>query len=150
MLLREHFVELDEWDVKIVGTDLSRSAIDYARRGRYRRIEVNRGLPARKLAKYLTRDGEEWEIAPGLKSMCDFQCANLCQPPPKLQAFDLVLLCNVLLYLPAGRLSEVFRWVHHQTAPGGYLVLGAAEQAEDSTDLFRAEAAGDCYFYRPV
>jgi chemotaxis protein methyltransferase CheR len=34
--------------------------------------------------------------------------------------------------------------------PGGYLMLGAAEQAEDSTDLFQAEFAKDCYFYRPT
>ena len=32
----------------------------------------------------------------------------------------------------------------------GYLVLGNAEQAEDSTNLFEVEFAANCYFYRPV
>jgi chemotaxis protein methyltransferase CheR len=150
MLLREHFAELVNWDVKIVGTDLSRGAIDYARRGRYRRSEVNRGLPVRKLVKYLARYGEEWEIAPALKSMCEFRCAGLCGPLLKQSAFDLVLLRNVLLYLPAERRSEVFRRVYRQMVPGGYLVLGAAEQAEDSTDLFHAESSREYYFYRPA
>ena len=150
MLLREHFAELADWDVNILGTDLSLSAIDYARRGRYRRNEVNRGLPARKLVKYLTQDGEEWEIAPALRSMCEFRCAGLCGLAPKQSAFDLVLLRNVLLYLPAARRSEVFRHVRRQIAPGGYLVLGASEQAEDSTDLFHAESSREYYFYSPV
>jgi chemotaxis protein methyltransferase CheR len=150
MLLCDHFPALANWDVKIVGTDISQSVIEYARRGRYRRLEVNRGLPARMLVKYLVRDGDEWEITPRLRSMCDFQHANLCEPLPRLPVFDLVLLRNVLLYFPPPSRSLVFQSVHRQTAPGGYLVLGASEQAEDSTDLFTAEFAQSCYFYRPA
>jgi chemotaxis protein methyltransferase CheR len=150
MLICEHFGNLASWDVKIVGTDISRPVIDYARLGRYRRLEVNRGLPARMLVKYLTRDGEEWEIAPRLRAMCDFGYANLCGTLPALPEFDLVLLRNVLLYFtPQDRVS-VFRGVHDQMADHGYLMLGASEQAEDSTKLFRAEFARQCYFYRPV
>jgi len=150
MLVREYFAELSSWDVKIVGTDISRQVIEYAQRGRYRRMEVNRGLPARMLVKYLVRDGDEWEVTPELRSLCEFQYANLCAPLPKLPVFDLVMLRNVLLYFPQQDRSCVFSDVYRQMAPGGYLILGAAEQAEDSTNLFRAEFARDCYFYRPV
>jgi len=150
MLLCESFPEISDWDVKIIGTDISTTVIEYARRGRYRRLEVNRGLPARMLVKYLTRDGDEWEVSPRLRPMCDFQYANLCAPLPKLPIFDLILLRNVLLYFPQQDRSCVFSDVYRQTAPCGYLLLGASEQAEDSTNLFHAEFAQDCYFYRPV
>jgi chemotaxis protein methyltransferase CheR len=150
MLICEHFAELASWDVKIVGTDISRQVIEYAQRGRYRRMEVNRGLPARMLVKYLVRDGDEWEVTPDLRAMCSFQYANLCAPLPKLPVFDLVMLRNVLLYFPQQDRSCVFSDVYRQMTPGGYLMLGAAEQAEDSTNLFHAEFARDCYFYRPI
>jgi len=150
MLICEHFAELASWDVKIVGTDISRQVIEYAQRGRYRRMEVNRGLPARMLVKYLVRDGDEWEVTPDLRAMCSFQYANLCAPLPKLPVFDLVMLRNVLLYFPQQDRSCVFSDVYRQMTPGGYLMLGAAEQAEDSTNLFQAEFAKDCYFYRPM
>jgi chemotaxis protein methyltransferase CheR len=150
MLVCEHFAELAGWDVKILGTDISRQVIEYAQRGRYRRMEVNRGLPARMLVKYLVRDGDEWEVTPNLQAMCSFQYANLCAPLPKLPVFDLVMLRNVLLYFPQQDRSCVFSDVYRQMAPGGYLMLGAAEQAEDSTNLFQAEFARDCYFYRPT
>jgi chemotaxis protein methyltransferase CheR len=150
MLLCEHFPGTSGWDVKIIGTDISRQVIEYSQRGRYRRLEVNRGLPARMLVKYLVRDGDEWEVTPKLKSLCEFQYANLCAPLPKLPVFDLVMLRNVLLYFPQQDRSCVFSDVYRQLAPGGYLMLGAAEQAEDSTNLFHAEFAKDCYFYRPV
>lgn len=150
MMLTEHFPELSRWDVKIVGTDISRQVIDYARAGRYRRLEVNRGLPARMLVKYFTRDGDEWEVLPQLRAMCEFQVTNLCAPLPRLPIFDLVLLRNVLLYFPQQDRSCVFSDVYRQIVPSGYLMLGNAEQAEDSTNLFHVEFASNCYFYRPI
>ena len=150
MLIAESFPELAAWDVKIVGTDISAQVIEYAQRGRYRRMEVNRGLPARMLVKYLVRDHDEWEVAPALRSMCDFRYANLCAPLPELPVFDLVLLRNVLLYFPQQDRSCVFTDVYRQMAPGGYLLLGSAEQAEDSTNLFQVEFSKDCYYYRPT
>lgn len=150
MMMVEHFPEAALWDLKIIGTDISRSVVEYAQRGRYRRLEVNRGLPARMLLKYMTRDGEEWEVKPRVRAMCEFQYANLCARLPKLPRFDLVLLRNVLLYFSQEDRSSVFRSVHQQIAPDAYLLLGNAEQAEESTNLFDVEFSANSYFYRPV
>jgi chemotaxis protein methyltransferase CheR len=150
MMIVEHFPELAGWDVRIVGTDISRHVVDYARKGRYRRLEVNRGLPARMLLKYMTRDGEEWEINPQVRSLCEFHYANLCGPLPFLPFFDLVLLRNVLLYFSQQDRRTLFNEIHRKLSPSGYLVLGNAEQAEDSTNLFEVEFGADCYFYSPV
>jgi chemotaxis protein methyltransferase CheR len=149
MAIAEYFPDLAYWDVKIIGTDISRHVVDYAQKGRYRRLEVNRGLPARMLLKYMVRDGEEWEVIPRIRSMCEFQYANLCAPMPQLPVFDLVLLRNVLLYFSQHDRKTVFKEIHRKVAPAGYLVLGTAEQAEDSTNLFEVEFAANCYFYRP-
>jgi len=150
MLIAEDFPELANWDIKIIGTDISRQVVDYARRGRYRRLEVNRGLRARLLVKYFERDEEEWEISPKIRAMCEFQVANLCAPLPRLPVFDIVLLRNVLLYFPQQDRSLVFSDVYRQMSRNGTLILGNAEQAEDSTNLFQPEFGPDWYFYRPV
>src|SRR5882757_7743964 len=150
MSVAEYFPGLAHWDVKIIGTDISRHVVDYAQKGRYRRLEVNRGLPARMLLKYMVRDGEEWEVVPRIRSMCEFRYANLCAPMPQLPVFDLVLLRNVLLYFSLQDRRTLFSEIYRKSAPGGYLVLGTAEQAEDSTNLFDVEFAANCYFYRPV
>lgn len=150
MSIAEHFPEIAQWDVKIIGTDISRHVVDYAQKGRYRRLEVNRGMPARMLLKYMVREGEEWEVIPRIRSMCEFRYANLCAPMPHLPVFDLVMLRNVLLYFSQQDRRALFTEVHHKIAQGGYLVLGNAEQAEDSTSLFEVEFAAKCYFYRPV
>jgi chemotaxis protein methyltransferase CheR len=150
MLVAEHFPDLAQWDVKIIGTDISRHVVDYAQKGRYRRLEVNRGLPARMLLKYMVREGEEWEVIPRVRSMCEFRYTNLCAPMPQLPEFDLVMLRNVLLYFSKHDRRTLFKEIYQKMVPGGYLVLGNAEQAEDSTNLFEVEFAANCYFYRPV
>lgn len=150
MSITEYFPDLAQWDVRIIGTDISRHVVDYAQKGRYRRLEINRGLPARMLLKYMVRDGEEWELTPRIRSMCEFRYANLCAPVPQLPMFDLVLLRNVLLYFSQHDRRALFGEIHRKMSPGGYLLLGNAEQAEDSTNLFEVEFAANCYFYRPV
>lgn len=150
MLLREHFAELAGWDVRIVATDLSGEAAEYARRGRYRRAEVNRGLPARMLVKYFARDGEEWEVSPELRALCEFREGDVCVPMARERPFDLVLMRNVMLFLPAQDRCAALASVHRQITPEGVLLLGQAEQAEDSSNLFEAEYVRGCCFYRPV
>jgi chemotaxis protein methyltransferase CheR len=150
MLLLEHFPVLGDWDVKILGTDISRPVLEYAKRGCYRRTEVNRGLPAKMLLKYFEREDEEWKVSERVRALCEFQHVNLCAPLPPLPVFDLVLLRNVLLYFPEQDRSCVFEDVHRQMNPRGFLMLGNSEQAEDSTDKFEVEFASDTYFYRPA
>jgi chemotaxis protein methyltransferase CheR len=150
MMIAEHFPALAEWDVKIIGTDISRQVVEYAKKAKYRRLEVNRGLPARLLLKYFQRNDEEWEICARVRDMCEFAVANLCDRRVRLPVFDLVLLRNVLLYFPQQERRNVFGQVHQKLAQDGYLVLGNSEQAEDSTDLFEVEFTTQCYFYRPI
>ena len=150
MLIAEYFPQLARWDVKITGTDISRGVVEYAQRGRYRRLEVNRGLPARMLLKYMERDGEEWEVNERIRSMCEFQSINLCATLPTFPEFDLVMLRNVLLYFTQQDRARLFDEVYRKMAEDGYLVLGNAEQAEDSTNRFEVEFVANCYCYRPV
>ncbi len=150
MLLLEHFPQLADWDVKIVGSDVSQFVLDAARHARYRRMEVNRGLPVRLLVKYFTRVGDEWQLQSRVRELCEFREANLCAPLPPLPVFDLVLLRNVLLYFSHTDRSSVFARVRRQMNPQGFLLLGNAEQAEDSTDRFSTEFAADYLFYRPA
>lgn len=150
MLIREDFPELSRWDVKIIGTDIAEAVVEYARKGCYRRLEVNRGLPVKMLMRYFEREGEVWQVKDALRQMCEFRFSNLCDPPAGLPVFDLVLLRNVLLYFPPQERCRVLSHAHRQLHPSGYLLLGNAEQAEDSTELFKAEFGAGCYFYRPV
>jgi chemotaxis protein methyltransferase CheR len=145
MVLLDRFPELEEWDVRIVGTDISRSACAYARRGRYSRLEINRGLPARRMLRYFERDGEEWQVREELRRMVRFECADLgvgCEGK-----FDVVLLRNVLLYFSAEERSRVLAAVYARMRSRGVMLLGASEEA---CELFQVECVREQVFYRVV
>jgi chemotaxis protein methyltransferase CheR len=151
MLIKESFPDiLNNWDVRIVGTDYSAAMVKYAQTGRFKRIEVNRGLPARLLIKYFMKHEEEWEISPELRRVCEFRQVNLCTPLPPMPPFDLVLLRNVLIYFSAQDRAKLLNNVRKMMAPHSVLLLGNAEQADGAGHLFESAFSGRMYYYRPA
>jgi len=150
MLVREHFPQLAHWNIRIEGTDLSSEVVGRAKAGRYHRIEANRGLPARYLVKYFEQAGEDWVARDDIRAMCSFRRANLCSGVmPFIQAFDVILLRNVMLYLGKDTRTRLLEHVHSLMASDGVLMLGVGEQATDSSRWAPVLAGGTSY-YRPV
>jgi chemotaxis protein methyltransferase CheR len=149
MLLCEHFPELRDWRVEIMGTDISGEVVARAQAGRYQRLEVNRGLPARYLIKYFRRIEEEWEVIPELRSMCRFHQRNLCNGPMLLEKFEGILLRNVMLYFSAETRRRLLLNLHRILAPDGFLILGSGEQPE-LTGHFQPVLAHKSYYYKPL
>lgn len=148
MTAREHFPELAEWDVRIIATDISESARAYAERGCYRQTEVNRGLPLRLLLKYFECKADHWEITNKVRSMVEFRSMNLCEPGAELPQFDLVLMRNVLSYLPGDQRCAALRNAHRRLHPHGVLMVGDLEHVEDSGELFEAQHDAGTSFYQ--
>lgn len=111
----------------IVATDLSERVLAQGRAGQYSQLEVNRGLPALMLVKHFERKGATFEISPELRRTVNFRAHNLLHEPPAGGPFDVVFLRNVLIYFDVPTKREVLNRVRSVLAPGGTLLLGAAE-----------------------
>ena len=152
MLLLEHFSALTGWSLSIEGTDLSAEVVDRARDGRYHRIEMNRGLPARFVVRYFDHLGEDWTVKPEIRRMCNFRQANLCAPTLPFSRitdrFDIIFLRNVMLYFSNETRKTLLQGIHHLLAPDGILFLGASEQPVDLS-LWTPVLAGGTSYYRP-
>jgi chemotaxis protein methyltransferase CheR len=149
MLLREHFPALGTWKIDILGTDLSAEMVRRASAGRYQRLEINRGLPARFLLKYMVRTGDEWEAAPDIKRICRFQQRNLCDPQPMWERFDVILLRNVMIYFPLDTRQRVLLGMHRSLAKDGVLFLGMSEQPRMDTH-WETVLTPKAVWYRPL
>lgn len=149
MTIRESFPELLSWQLQILGTDISPTVLDRACEGRYGQLEVNRGLPAHLLVRHFTRAGMEWEIEEPIRRMVRFQRHNLVAEWPVLPPFDLILMRNVMIYFDPETKRRVLAQMHAQLAPGGYLLLGAAETTYGVSDDYDRELDGRTAWYRP-
>ncbi len=148
MLIRYHFPELAGWRIEIIGSDIHADMIRRAQIGRYHRIEINRGLPARLLLQYFTRDGEEWKVAPEVRAMCCFQQKNIVHALPSLDRFDGVLMRNVLFYFPEETQKRILQNTRAALNADGFLMLGSSEQARHY-DYWQPILDCDACYYEP-
>lgn len=147
MLIHEHFPELAGWNVRIIATDLSTAMLDRARLGRYRQLEVNRGLSAAQLVKHFERDGLDWRLKSNVRSMVQFSQLNLLDAWLSLPVFDVVFLRNVLIYFDVDTKRAILTKVRQHLARSGFLFLGGAETTMNIDSAFERapyERAG-CY-----
>ena len=153
MMLREHFPEqLQSYNIRMVGTDISPSMLERCRSGRYSQIEVNRGLPAKLLLEHFERDGMSFVINQDLRDMVQFDELNLAAPLTWgwLPTFDLVFIRNVLIYFDLDMKRTILESIRRKMADDGALLLGASETTINITNDLKPVQVGPSTCYRPV
>lgn len=150
LLLEEHFPEVRDWQLEIVATDISPTALAYARDGVYSQMEVNRGLPAALLLRHFQREGLRWRISPRIGRRIQFRQLNLVGAWPALPTFDLVLLRNVLIYFDFATRHDVLSRLRLQMRRDGYLFMGGSESPLGVSNDFCAGDDGHACYYRPL
>lgn len=149
MLFRENAAQWEGWTIQIVGTDISRKAIESARRGLFSQFAIQRGLGVKQMVSHFEDTRSGWQARPDLRAMVKFEVRNILHEPPGPGAFDLILCRNVLLYFAMPTRRQVFARLSAAAAADGWLMLGAGETVIGQTDLFGAD--GTCQgLYRPV
>ena len=148
MVLDTTFPQLAGWSVNLYGTDLSTDVLARARAGRFSPLEVNRGLPAPMLVKYFERSGSEYEIDSKLRKWTKFDQMNLAEPWPALPLFDVVFCRNVLIYFDIPVRKKILEKIRRTLAPGGCLILGAAETTIGVVDGYTPVRHGNTVVYR--
>lgn len=127
MTLREHFPSLQNWDVKLLATDLSTKVLARCKAGRYTQQEVERGLPPASLTRFFNKVGTEWEAKDNIRAGIEFRELNLLDSWFNLGRFDIVFMRNVLIYFDVEVKRMLFGKIRKVLAPDGYLLLGGAE-----------------------
>lgn len=150
MILHDHFPELNDWDVRILGTDLSVRILERARRGVFSQLEVNRGLPAALLLKHFKAEDGSWALREPLKRRVEFRQLNLTRPWPILPAFDIVFLRNVMIYFDVEIKRTILKRLRGCMHPHACLVLGAAETTLNLDEDWEPVQAGRATLYRPT
>jgi two-component system, chemotaxis family, CheB/CheR fusion protein len=121
--------------IQVFGTDLDVRALTAAREGRYpAAIEVD--VSEVRLRRFFSREGDQYRVRQELRDVIIFALHDLLKDPP-FSHIDLVSCRNVLIYLDRELQEQVCSTFHYSLNPGGYLFLGAAEMADNSSSFFR-------------
>jgi chemotaxis protein methyltransferase CheR len=116
--------------VSILATDISRTALEAAREATYRPRAVRElDVPLRR-RYFAEAGGERLVVGERLRAHVSLLHHNLVHdppPPPGENSFHLVLCRNVLIYFDSNTVERVLERLRQALAPGGTLVLGAAD-----------------------
>jgi chemotaxis protein methyltransferase CheR len=145
MLLLE--AGLGDWNLRILGTDLSATVLRRARQGRFLQVEVNRGLPAAHLVKYFERQGLEWQITERVRNMVTFEQFDLRRSMAGKGPFDVIFCRNVLIYFDMDTKRRILSEMSRTLRRGGHLALGAAETMLNLSSEYERVAFGPAAYY---
>ncbi len=137
MSLAEQATRWRGWTIDLVGTDISRTATERARAGRYSQFEVQRGLPVLQMVRWFEEEGAgQWRIAQPIRDMVRFENRGIADRPPMPGMFDIILCRNVLLYFADSMKRLAYTRLADAIRPEGALMLGAGETVIGQTDRF--------------
>lgn len=129
LLASEAFAS-DHPPVRVLATDISATALDFARRGCYGRRAIRNVAPAT-IARHFRADGDQFVVADALRELVTFRRHSLARdpaPPAGEEPLDLILCRNVLIYLEPEAVERTVRSLQDALQPEGELLLGAADR----------------------
>lgn len=149
MILEEVLDDLDRYDIRILGTDISEAALTYCSQARYSRLEVSRGVSAERLRRHFSKEGKTWKLNDELRALIAFRQLNLMEPLGEIGPFDLILCRNVAIYFSIEDRRKLFDRISERLRPEGVLLVGSTESLAGVTDrLERREHGGVVYYVR--
>ncbi len=130
----------DDWDAKILATDLDSDVVSHAREGIYRAERVE-GLSRERLRRWVRRGrGDKAHLvrmAPALREIITFKTLNLMESWPMRGPFDLIFCRNVVIYFSKETQRVLFDRFADYLPSGGHLFIGHSESLHRVSDRFR-------------
>ncbi len=119
--------QINSYDFKLLGTDISDNALKQASYGKYNKFEIDRGLSKPTLQKHFTLFGDSWKVKDELRAMVNFRKLNLMDSFIGLGKHDIILCRNVAIYFTLQDRKKLFTKLADSLADDGFLIIGSTE-----------------------
>lgn len=137
-----------QYNIRLIGTDISDSAIAKASYGKYNKFEVARGLTPERLRKFFNKTGDDWRIKDEIRSMVSFQKVNLLKSFNSPGKFDIIFCRNVAIYFNPPDRKKLYQTISSSLENDGYLIIGSTESLTNDTQMFKPQRYLNSTFYQ--
>lgn len=138
MVIRDAFEDVfQQWDTKILATDISGNALQKAREGIYD-VEQIEPLPDVWKKKYFVKqDATTFEVSKDLKNQVIYRRLNLMEHPfPFKQKMHVIFCRNVMIYFDQPTKDKLIAQFYDLLEEGGYLFIGHSESINRQNNPF--------------
>jgi chemotaxis protein methyltransferase CheR len=137
-----------QYNIRLIGTDISDAAIAKASYGQYNKFDVARGLTPERLRKFFNKNGDDWKIKDEIRSMVAFQKVNLLKPFNSPGKFDIIFCRNVAIYFNPPDRKKLYQTISNSLEKDGYLIIGSTESITNDTQMFKPQRYLNSTFYQ--
>ncbi len=140
------------WDMRVIGSDLSKNSVAFARRGVYRGASF-RTMSEQLLNRYFTRAEGGYQVNDSVRRLCHFGQLNLLDNvrASNVGRVDAIFCRNVLIYFDEQKKKRVIDTLYQRLVPGGYLLLGHSESLLNVSTAFElGHLKEDLVYRKPV
>lgn len=149
IMLTRLLPDIESWDIKILATDISDSAIAQASRGVYSEFETGRGLTGTTRERYFQRVDGGWKIRDEIRSMISFEKRNLLEPFIGMNMFDVIFCRNVAIYFDLPVKRDLFERLSKVLNADGALFVGSSESLASFGERWKPQQHCRAAFYQP-
>jgi len=126
-----------DWQIEIVGTDISQRVLQLARKGEYGDSSFRSTEPSYK-RRFFTEVNGKFQIADRVKNLVSISHLNLFDSSrvALLGTMDVVFCRNVIIYFDLAAKRRVVEGFHNRLRPEGFLLLGHSESLMNISNAF--------------
>jgi chemotaxis protein methyltransferase CheR len=139
------------WDVRLIGMDVSRTAIEKARNAVYsknsfRMMNGNDDF----ITRYFDEKDQRFALKKPYQGNVEFIQGNVLLPDALagIDDIDVIFCRNILIYMDDTSIARVVANFYDHLADEGYLFIGLSESLLNKTDLFVPEYRDGVIVYR--
>ena len=130
MVLSDHVPDVHKKDVRILGTDISKSMLAIAQRGIYPKDQlrsVEETVIRKHFSKYTENPLITYKIKDSVKGLVSLAWLNLLEDWPMKGPFDVIFCRNVMIYFDRLTQQKLVQRFWQLLEQGGYLFVGHSE-----------------------
>ncbi len=140
MVLKESLPAHENWDVRILATDLDSNVLETASRGIYSEQRLSGVSPERRHRWFLKGRGRHEgsvRVSPALQEIIRFRQLNLLREWPFRGPFDFIFCRNVVIYFDKPTQKTLFERYADVLTEQAHLFIGHSESLFKVTDRFK-------------
>jgi chemotaxis protein methyltransferase CheR len=153
ILVRQLLPDWQDWNVKILATDINERFLQKAIAGVYGEWSFRESLPEFKERYFTATSNGRFAIAPEIMNCVSFAQLNLAEdgllsPTAEAHGMDIIFCRNVLIYFTASHARRLAENLRHALVEGGWLAVSPSECSQTLFSRFAAVNFPGTILYR--
>src|SRR5882757_1086347 len=153
ILVRQLLPDWQDWNVKILGTDINERFLLRAAAGIYGEWSFRESAAGFKERHFTATSNGRFAIAPEIRNCVSFAHLNLAEdsllsPTAEAHGMDIIFCRNVLIYFTASHARKLAENLHRALVVGGWLAVSPSECSQTLFSSFAAVNFPGTILYR--